>query len=188
MLLPSRGITRTGPPACSLRLVMEGADKQDDGDCDRYVLAGDREGGQRLAKTPVFDAKDWKPANIVAKFGDQPWGSLNDATLPLDAPRQNLQTRHARRGLSKSSRISKPNCSTRCPKIYRARWVNLCVDPKGRLIVSDQYGPLYRITPPALGGLPADTKVEKLTWPLAKPHGLCGPSTACMSWSTKATI
>ncbi|PAY17997.1 hypothetical protein CKO51_18505 [Rhodopirellula sp. SM50] len=30
-------------------------------------------------------------------------------------------------------------------------WVNLCTDNKGRLLVSDQYGGLYRITPPASG-------------------------------------
>src|SRR5204862_1242453 len=58
------------------------------------------------------------------------------------------------------------------PKDKQGSWVNLCVDPKGRLLVSDQYGPLYRITPPALGGLPADTKVEKLDLPLGEAHGL----------------
>ncbi len=30
-------------------------------------------------------------------------------------------------------------------------WVSICTDPKGRLIVSDQYGSLYRLTPPAAG-------------------------------------
>ena len=30
-------------------------------------------------------------------------------------------------------------------------WVNLCTDDKGRLLVSDQFGGLYRITPPAPG-------------------------------------
>ncbi|MGV3486097.1 MAG: c-type cytochrome [Planctomycetaceae bacterium] len=30
-------------------------------------------------------------------------------------------------------------------------WVNLCTDGKGRLLVSDQFGGLYRITPPAAG-------------------------------------
>ncbi len=38
------------------------------------------------------------------------------------------------------------------PKETQGSWVNMCVDPKGRLIVSDQYGPLYRITPPSIGG------------------------------------
>ena len=30
-------------------------------------------------------------------------------------------------------------------------WVSMTVDPKGRLIVSDQYGKLYRVTPPPAG-------------------------------------
>ena len=30
-------------------------------------------------------------------------------------------------------------------------WVNLCTDPKGRIITSDQYGALYRFAPPAPG-------------------------------------
>src|SRR5476651_1948894 len=49
------------------------------------------------------------------------------------------------------------------PRETQGSWVNMCVDPKGRLIVSDQggnkdakgqdlTGRLYRITPPALGG------------------------------------
>ena len=51
-------------------------------------------------------------------------------------------------------------------------WVSMCADPKGRLIVSDQYGGLYRITPPAIGGDPASTKVEKLPIPLGEAQGL----------------
>jgi putative heme-binding domain-containing protein len=56
------------------------------------------------------------------------------------------------------------------PKEEQGSWVNLCVDPKGRLIASDQYGPLYRITPPAGPGQKA--KVEKLNLPLGGAHGL----------------
>ncbi len=58
------------------------------------------------------------------------------------------------------------------PKDQQGYWVNLCVDPKGRLIVSDQYGPLFRITPPAIGGPAAETKVEKLDLQLGGSHGL----------------
>src|SRR5262249_30288383 len=58
------------------------------------------------------------------------------------------------------------------PKEKEGSWVNLCVDPKGRLITSDQYGPLYRITPPALGGKPEDTKVEALDLPIGEAQGL----------------
>ena len=37
------------------------------------------------------------------------------------------------------------------PKDKEGSWVNLCVDAKGRLITSDQYGGLYRVTPPPVG-------------------------------------
>ena len=37
------------------------------------------------------------------------------------------------------------------PRETQGSWVNLTVDPKGRLIVSDQYGKLYRVTPPPVG-------------------------------------
>lgn len=57
------------------------------------------------------------------------------------------------------------------PKPTEGSWVNMCVDPKGRLIVSDQYGWLYRVTPPPIGK-PQDTKVEKLDIPLGGAHGL----------------
>lgn len=36
-------------------------------------------------------------------------------------------------------------------------WVCMTSDPKGRLIVSDQYGKLYRVTPPAIG---SDAKIQ----------------------------
>ena len=37
------------------------------------------------------------------------------------------------------------------PGVEQGSWVNLCTDNKGRLLVSDQFGSLYRITPPPLG-------------------------------------
>jgi putative heme-binding domain-containing protein len=58
------------------------------------------------------------------------------------------------------------------PKNQQGSWVNLCVDPRGRLITSDQNGPLYRITPPPLGGKAEETKIEKLDLALGGAHGL----------------
>lgn len=53
-------------------------------------------------------------------------------------------------------------------------WVNLCTDNKGRLLVSDQFGGLYRVTPPASGetlsaadiqSVPADIRaVNGMVW------------------------
>ena len=37
------------------------------------------------------------------------------------------------------------------PSDVHGSWVNLCTDNKGRLIVSDQFGKLYKITPPKSG-------------------------------------
>ena len=34
------------------------------------------------------------------------------------------------------------------PKDQQGSWVAMCVDDKGRMIASDQYGSLFRITPP----------------------------------------
>ena len=38
------------------------------------------------------------------------------------------------------------------PRQTQGSWVNMTVDPKGRLIVSDQYGKLYRVTLPPISG------------------------------------
>ena len=51
-------------------------------------------------------------------------------------------------------------------------WVSLCVDPKGRLITSDQDGKLYRLTVPALG-TKGETKVETIPVDLGMAQGLC---------------
>src|SRR5262249_48057231 len=50
-------------------------------------------------------------------------------------------------------------------------WVSMCVDPKGRLIVSDQYGSLYRVTPPPVGKTDGTT-VEKIPAKIGSAQGL----------------
>ena len=57
------------------------------------------------------------------------------------------------------------------PKETEGSWVNLCVDPKGRLITSDQYGALYRITPPPVGQA-GGVKVEKIPAQIGMAQGL----------------
>src|SRR3954464_7006143 len=48
------------------------------------------------------------------------------------------------------------------PRDDQGSWVSLTVDPQGRLIAGDQYGGLYRITPPAIG-TSTGAKAELLT-------------------------
>lgn len=56
------------------------------------------------------------------------------------------------------------------PKNEQGSWVNMCVDPQGRLIVSDQYGSLYRVTP--RGTRPAETLIEKINAKIGMAQGL----------------
>jgi putative heme-binding domain-containing protein len=58
------------------------------------------------------------------------------------------------------------------PKEQQGSWVAMTQDDKGRLITSDQYGALFRITPPAIGGNTSDTKVEKLSIDFGHCQGL----------------
>ncbi|MBA4150408.1 MAG: c-type cytochrome [Verrucomicrobia bacterium] len=51
-------------------------------------------------------------------------------------------------------------------------WVNLCVDPKGRIFASDQYGGLYRFTPPAPGEPLDPAKVEKVPAQIRAVNGM----------------
>jgi putative heme-binding domain-containing protein len=56
------------------------------------------------------------------------------------------------------------------PRKIEGSWVAMCIDPKGRLIVSDQNGALYRVTlPDAAGG---SAKTEKINLKTGFAHGL----------------
>ena len=57
------------------------------------------------------------------------------------------------------------------PPKKQGSWVSMCADPKGRLIVSDQDGGLYRVTPPPLGQS-TGTKVEAIKVPIGEAQGL----------------
>ncbi len=103
-----------------------------------------------------------KPAVIVAKYGDDPWGkalipkSQDNSSLPDTTQIQVLPGFKAERIYS-------------VPKNQEGSWVGLTEDPKGRLIACDQYGGIYRVTVPAIGS-EEETRVEPLTLPLG-PNG-----------------
>ena len=58
------------------------------------------------------------------------------------------------------------------PKETEGSWVAMCVDPKGRLIVSDQSGALYRVTVPQPGTGAGAVRTERLGVDLGGAHGL----------------
>jgi putative heme-binding domain-containing protein len=57
------------------------------------------------------------------------------------------------------------------PRETQGSWVALCVDPKGRLIVADQYGKLYRLTPPPVGQS-GPIQPEPIELDIGAAHGL----------------
>ena len=58
------------------------------------------------------------------------------------------------------------------PLATQGSWVASCFDDKGRLIESDQYGKLYRVTLPPLGGSPSELKVEEIPADIGEAQGL----------------
>ncbi len=58
------------------------------------------------------------------------------------------------------------------PGIEQGSWVNLCVDPKGRIYASDQYGGLYRFTPPAPGKTLTPAQIEKVPAKIRAVNGM----------------
>ena len=58
------------------------------------------------------------------------------------------------------------------PSEQQGSWVNLCADPKGRLLVSDQFGGLYRLTPPAIGETLAISDVQPVPVEIRAVNGL----------------
>ncbi|MCB9914528.1 MAG: c-type cytochrome [Planctomycetes bacterium] len=58
------------------------------------------------------------------------------------------------------------------PQTTEGSWVSLCALPDGRLIASDQYGGLFRVTPSAIGDGEAGTRVEALDVAVGEAQGL----------------
>lgn len=57
------------------------------------------------------------------------------------------------------------------PKATQGSWVSMCFDPKGRLIVSDQYGKLYRLTLPEVTGT-TPPQIETIDLEIGSAQGL----------------
>ena len=58
------------------------------------------------------------------------------------------------------------------PGDTQGSWVNLCTDNKGRLLVSDQFGGLYRIAPPAAGETLSAADVQPVAADIRAVNGM----------------
>lgn len=57
------------------------------------------------------------------------------------------------------------------PREEQGSWVSMTVDTKGRMITSDQYGKLYRITPAGINNA-SEVKIEKIDLEIGMAQGL----------------
>ncbi len=107
--------------------------------------------------------------HVLGAFGIQPWGTLSKPGQPASAASGTgalaAESLEVLKGFKAELLYS-------VPKAEQGSWVSLTVDPRGRVIASDQYGPLYRITVPPIGGDPAETRVETLDVEIGAAHGL----------------
>lgn len=114
--------------------------------------------------------KPWEKPEIIAAIGGGPWAkAITEATLAAAAPLKEptatpIDMLKVKEGFDVELLYS-------VPKDEAGSWVNLCHDPKGRLIVSDQYGSLYRVTPPGIHGA-EKIEIEKINVDIGEAQGL----------------
>jgi putative heme-binding domain-containing protein len=126
--------------------------------------------------TAEFDDSKWKPAYSVAKLGGGPWGDVFRGATAI-----------AGKGTATSAESLtvlpgfKAELLYSVPRGEQGSWVNMCFDPQGRVIVSNQSGLLYRVTidKPEKGQVqvePIEVRTRPGTQPIGKAHGLCHAS------------
>ena len=115
-------------------------------------------------------AKPWAKPEIVAAIGGGPWAkAITEATLAAAAPLKEPTATPI--DMLKVAKGFDVELLYSVPKAESGSWVNMCHDPQGRLIVSDQYGALYRLTPAGILGA-TELGIEKINVDIGEAQGL----------------
>lgn len=129
-------------------------------------------GGKDWNTSAAVDESAWKPAVSIGFAGEGPWAKqINPKTL--DNLTEAKEPEATPVGAIKVKEGFKVELLHTVKMDQEGSWVVSCFDGKGRLIVCDQYGGLFRVTVPALGGKPEDTKIEPIPVTLGEAQGLC---------------
>ncbi len=112
---------------------------------------------------PEFKTDGWAKATVIAKMGDAPWGDVMGAEILENGETVDLTSDYQ---VAKGFRLE---------RIYQVpasqgSWVSVTKDDQGRLICSDQYGAIYRVT--LTGDAAKPVNVVKMNIPLQGAHGL----------------
>ena len=120
---------------------------------------------------PGTKASDkWQPAVKIRAFGEAPWqrideialNDLLDIRIPTATPVEDIKLAE---GFTAELLYS-------VPKAIQGSWVAMTIDDKQRLIVSDQYGALYRFAIPASGETLKQEDIEKIEVDIGGAQGL----------------
>ena len=124
--------------------------------------------------------EDWQPVKVIAAYGAGPWRDVVNRQGGASAkgkPKDKTRAAPKDDGIvTAPADIHTPPgfeveliCTV--PKAEQGSWVGLTVDDKGRLIATDQYGGLYRLTAPAIGSRDS-AQIEKLGADVKGAHGV----------------
>jgi putative heme-binding domain-containing protein len=120
-------------------------------------------------KNLEFAGLGWDKAKPLGPIGTKPWDKLSNKLLLAAARLKEPEPVDPRTiKIKKDFRVERVYS---VPRSKEGSWVSMCVDPKGRLVVCDQYGGLYRVTPTPIGST-AEAKVEKIPVDLGEAQGL----------------
>lgn len=110
----------------------------------------------------------WRPANVIGELTAGPWNYTREKLLAAAALKQPEATPIDRMIVKKDFRVELLHS---VPMDEEGSWVSMCVDPQGRLIVCDQYGGLFRVTPPGIRGAER-LQIEKINVDIGEAQGL----------------
>jgi putative heme-binding domain-containing protein len=128
-------------------------------------------------KAATTGSTDFKPAVVIAKYGAGPWGDI------LAQAGGKKAKGGVKRGVDTSVQVAtdpseihapegfKVELLYTVPKAEQGSWVSMTVDKKGRLLCGDQYGGIYRLTPPPIGS-GGKAVIEKIEAHIGGAHGL----------------
>jgi putative heme-binding domain-containing protein len=164
-LVPGRNVLTVtcrngaGPAAVAVKLVVRGTYREP------FTLVTDSTwtcsaDAPRGWRAKAFNGAGFDKARVIGPYGIEPWGKL-EVSLPVT-------------GATPVDELAllpgfKAELLYSVPKSTQGSWVSMASDSKGRLYVSDQGGPLFRVTP---GTDAASTRVERVDLDIGNAQGL----------------
>ncbi len=134
---------------------------------------------EKLEEVPVESKEEKKQAGVRGKAN-----AREQADRKQDRPAGKAKARQDAVGPAIGENIATPVERIKAAKDFRVEllysvpggdqgsWVNLCNDDKGRIYASDQYGGLYRFTPPTAGQPLDPANVEKVPAEIRAVNGM----------------